>query len=434
MKYLIILMVLFLAYQIVRRKDYERFKYIFLGFIFIPGVTPIPSSGLDAHRFFIACYLISLASHRELRKMKHAPVHWISIALLVACFMTGYMDDRISMFSKFWKPLSRYLLEFGLLYIGYCTFMAMRDTAKLQRFLVKVALVVGGYGLLTLVTRIDVYSMLFSSVIDDSFCDFSPELSGRMRICSFLMNSHIFGSFCCSMGLYLSYLMEKGKVDRLAKITFALMLIGLLISGSRSALMGFAIGAVLLVVLGSNSKKLVKRVSLIALTSLFVLQVPVVKEKVDSITSLFDENAEQIGGSTIDGRENQLEVSMMIFSQSPIWGNGFDYWGEVVMGDEYWKEQGIYGAESYIFILLIERGLVQIAVISIFFAACLLLFWKRRRQVKFENAFAFSLLASFLAISVMTGNTGKWPLFFPLMGLFMNVGNVECFKRISYER
>lgn len=425
---------MFLAYEIFIHKDYERFKYIFLGLVFIPSITPIPSAGLDAHRFFIICFLGSLFLHKELKKLKRAPMVWISVALLVSGFMTGYMDDRISSFSKFWKPFSRYLVEFGLIYIGYCTFLSEQAAAKLQRFIVKVAMVVGAYGVITLITRTDVYAMLFSSVIDDSFCDFSPIFSGRMRICSVLMNSHIFGAFCCSMSLYLSYIISKRESDKTTKVAFVLMLIGLIISGSRSAFMGFVIGAAVLVVLGTKSRKLAKRISLICVACFFALQIPAVKEKVNSITSLFDANAEQTGGSTIEGRENQLDVSMLIFSQNPIWGNGYDYWGEVAMNDTYWKEQGIYGAESYVFILLIERGLVQIVVIVLFFVACLGMFLIRRKRVRSENAFAFSLLASFLAISVMTGNTGKWPLFLPLLGIFMNIGNVEKLKRISYDR
>lgn len=432
MKYAVLFLLIYLAYKIVRYKDYERFKFAFLGLIFLPSITPVPSAGLDAHRFILFSFFVSLFVHHEIKKVYRIPLAGILLLLLISGFMTGYMDSRISAFSKFWKPLSRFVVEFGLIYIGYCSFLTHRTALKTERLLVRVALICGVYGLLTLIVRTDIYSLLMSSVVGEDFGDFSPTFSSRLRICSFLMNSHIFGSFCCCMGLFLLYLQVKRGLEQTEKITFALMLICILLAGSRSAMVGFVIGGLVFVLLEARSKKIVRHLTLVAIASLVALQIPMIKEKVNSITSLFNPNAEQIGGSTIDGRENQYEVSLLIFSQNPIWGNGYDYWGEVAATDEYWKKEGIYGAESYIFILLIERGLVQIVIISVFFVLLMLLFLVRCKQAKLENTIALSLLVSFLAISVMTGNTGKWPLFLPLLGLFLNTDNVEYFKNLYY--
>ena len=428
MKYVILLILIYFAYNIIRKQDYERFKFIFLGFVFFPSITPVPSAGFDAHRFLILSFLVSLFLHRDIKKICSIPLVWILFLLLISGLLTGYMDNRISGFSKFWKPFSRFMVEFGLLYIGYCTVLAQKTISKTIKLLVKVAFVVGIYGLVTLITRTDVYSLLMSSVIDESFCDFTPSLSGRMRIVSFFMNSHIFGSYCCCMGLFLSYLQARRRWKRLEKLTFFLMLIGLLISGSRSSLMGFVIGEILLVVWGTKTKAFIKRLAVISISSILICQIPVVNDKVNSITSLFNPNAKQVEGSSIDGRENQYEVSLLIFSQNPIWGNGYDYWGEVVANDRYWAKEGIYGAESYIFILLIERGLVQIVIISVFFLLLLFTLFVRCKEEKLENVFALSVLISFLAISIMTGNSGKWPLFLPLLGLLLNKKNVECLR------
>ena len=432
MKFVILLVLIYLAYNIIRTQDYERFKFIFLGFVFFPSITPIPSAGLDAHRFLILSFLFSLFVHNEFKKIRSIPLAWILLLMLISGFLTGYMDSRISAFSKFWKPFSRFLVEFGLVYIGYCTFLTLDAAAKMERLLVRVALIVGAYGLLTLIVGTDVYGLIMSTVIDESFTDFTPTLSGRMRICSFLMNSHIYGSYCCSMGLFMSYIQAKRGWAQIEKLTFVLMIIGLLISGSRSSLMGFVIGEIILIVFSSNANTFVKRIAVIVISAFFVCQIPMVKDKVISITSLFNPNAEQTSGSTIEGREMQYDVSMQIFSLNPIWGNGYDYWGEVTANDEYWKKEGIYGAESYIFILLIERGLVQIIIILVFTLLLLFLLLLKSKKVRLENVFALSLFICFVSISIMTGNTGKWPLFLPLLGLFLNTDNVEYFKNLYY--
>lgn len=434
MKYAILLILIYLAYNVVVKKDYERFKYIFVGLIFIPGITPLPSPGLDAHRFLILSFILSLAIHKEFYKFKDFPLGIICVLMIAAGFMTGYMDERISSFSKIWKPLSRFFIEFGFVFIGYLTCLDHFTSKKFITLLTKTSLLVGLYGFVTLIVKVDPYSIIFSSVIEDTFCDFTPSFSGRMRICSVLMNSHIYGSYCCAMSLFLFYLLYKKVLGKTGKFALAFMVIGLITSGSRSALMGFCLGMLFLVVLGTKSRKLAKRIFMIGFVCFGALQVPIVQQKTQSITNLFDPNATQTDGSTIEGRENQFDVSMMIFSQNPIWGNGYDYWGEVVMGNTYWKEQGIYGAESYIFILLIERGLIQIIVITIFFIASLILFLRRLKYAKYENALAFSILISFIGISIMTGNTNKWPLFFPLLGILMNKQNVKYIKNYSLKK
>lgn len=69
----------------------------------------------------------------------------------------------------------------------------------------------------------------------------------------------------------------------------------------------------------------------------------------------FQDDGGETGGSNVAMRLQQLSFSWDLFLQSPWFGNGFNYFWEYIKVKDNYLSSMLLGAESYIFILLIER-------------------------------------------------------------------------------
>ena len=74
----------------------------------------------------------------------------------------------------------------------------------------------------------------------------------------------------------------------------------------------------------------------------------------DIAISIIDSDNSQVGGSSSDLREVQLEICLQYFSQNPIWGNGRNYIWEYVKP----YHPMLMGAESVWFPTMVDYGLV----------------------------------------------------------------------------
>lgn len=76
----------------------------------------------------------------------------------------------------------------------------------------------------------------------------------------------------------------------------------------------------------------------------------------------------------------------------------------------------LLGAESYVFILFIERGLIQIVTILLYFVG---LYRYLLRNKCIESYLCMALLTAFLVNSIVTGNTYKWIFAMPFVGYYL---------------
>lgn len=430
MQVIFLIIILCIGCLIIRKKGIDRFYLYLFGVIFIPSVIPLPFNGLPAHRFFAICFIVSILWHDRKNFKSHIPLLFISILLLISHFFTGYFDDRLSSYSKFWKPLINFINTFFLLYLGYFTIITTCVEWKVFcRKMSNVLIVVCLYGIMTFILRVDPYAELILKIFNIN-SDFTPIYSGdRIRTCSFLFNSHIFAYFCSVWILFYIYFSFKRKLFNKEKITFLLLICCLIISGSRSSLLSVALGGLFFIFFAVNISKTVRYVLIVSVLFIPLSQTTLVQEKLSFITDIFKDDGGKTSGSNISMREQQLEISLMLYSRNPIWGNGFDYFGEVLSTnhDESNSDlKGLLGAESYYFILLIERGLVQIVLIVLFFMQLTLFLLKRKTINPLEYSLGLSLLLAFIFVSLITGNTSKWEYIFPLLGLLL------CFPNIKY--
>ena len=363
------------------------------------------------------------------------PLIVLLLFMLASYYMTGIMDDRISLFSKFYKPTITFLRQYGILMIGFCTPMTVKDWNNFFRLLNKVVIVLTFYGLLTLLIGEDPVSMMVADAIGIRHQGFFPVSSARVRICSFMFDSFLYGFFNCVICVLYTYLYFKRGLSSLERVALLCGVASVLLSGSRSMLAGMMIGVAVIVLWGLKSSR-IATVALLAVISVpLLLQVPSVRGKISFFTDVVELDGGNTGGSSLDMREIQLEISLAYYEKKPIWGNGFDYYAEVLKSDEILiRKEGLYGAESYLFHLLIDRGLVEIILITSYVLLSLLyMFVVLRPRYKLESSLAASLYVTFIAVSLMTGNYGMWIFCMPLIGIMYNQYNVKALAMMRAE-
>lgn len=433
MKILFLIIILALGLLILRNKDFNRLKYFYLSIIFLPGAIPLPTSGVNCHRFFVLAYLASLMCHNEIKKAFRIPCLMFFVLVAASYYATGINDPRLSLFTQLWRPSIYICMEYGLLVFGFCSSIKREEWGKIIKLLFTTACIINIYGVLTFLLNIDPVGQLYANIFgfESSLYDFGVRTSSRSRVGSFLVNSHVYGYFNALLCILFTYILYKRGLSRNERIILFLTVVGLFISGSRSSLLTATIGVVILSILGLRLKRLVTYVLFGILLVIPLTQTEVVQSKISAVGDVFKEGGGDTGGSSVNMRENQLELSLMLFAQSPVWGNGFNYFGEIVGNDDYWLKNGINGAESYYFILLIDRGGVEIATILLLVIMLVHYFYKQRRFSKLEYSFALALLIAYMAISLMTGNSGKWEYCMLFLGLFLNKDNVNYLSQIN---
>lgn len=422
MNFLFFIIVLVFGCLILFGRGERRIELFFLAIIFVPSVIPYPANGINSHRFFVLLFWASVLLNNELVRYKKNTISLFLILILFSYYLTGINDNRLTLFSKFWKPTIHFITEYGLLVLFAATLFTKKKWDRFHKFIIKICFIVCGYGIITALIGVDPYSQGIAYILaDKEGCDFTPLGNDRPRICSFLYNSHQYGYFCAVMTILLTYFYFKNIFSKKEKICYFTVISGLLLSGSRSSLIAALIGVLIIIILGVKFKKRFRYIIAFILILIPASQLAFIHRSLESVAVIFSDEGHKQTGSSIEMRQKQLAISMSFFSMNPLWGNGFDYYAEVVKPDDtVIKEQGLYGAESYIFILLIERGIIQIVTIFVFFIAFLVTLYRNRRVNRLESAVAMAIFLSFVSVSITTGNGGKWVFALPFVGIFCN--------------
>lgn len=145
-------------------------------------------------------------------------------------------------------------------------------------------------------------------------------------------------------------------------IVIALLFAAIFFTGARSAIA--ALVCVLPICIDKRYFRL-KNILPIGLFAIFAFIV--LSGYIDTIIGSFIDT-EKVTGSNSDMRENQLDISLMYLSHSPVVGNGIAYTFSTV---KLW-DKDINGAESIWFTAMIDQGLLGVTAYALYFIA---LFW-----------------------------------------------------------
>jgi|GEM_PF-736664 len=222
---------------------------------------------------------------------------------------------------------------------------------------------------------------------------------GFGRYSSFMFYPVSFGFVCAIFFSFILYYYKKYNniILYINKMNFYLLLIllfiGVVLSNSRATIVCFLIGLMHSV----NFSLLKNRKGLLIITIVLCIGAFMYDYIFMVIESIFIDKTDEIGGSSTNLRISQLTESLKYFMMSPIFGNGINYL--TYIQDENYRE--LSGAESYWFILLIERGLVGIIAYLFMIKKLIFLLGKKHLSFSIIITLAWVVLTSMsLAIGI----------------------------------
>lgn len=209
--------------------------------------------------------------------------------------------------------------------------------------------------------------------------------------------------FVLMLGGILSGCIKKVKINYLI---LASLLFTVFACGARSAIIALVICSFTYLNIQVLNFKRLLGVTLIVIVAYIALG-----SYFDAIINSFL-NTESVGGSNKDMRQIQLELALMFFQESPIYGNGIAYCGTHVMG--VYKEMA--GAESMWFPIMIDTGLLGVIGYTLFFVSNI------RYCIKEKKPYLIFFVLGFLTFNTMSsipGFTVTW--IFPILVVLMQM-------------
>lgn len=418
-----IIISLFCGFMILIRKGQKRFNWLICSMLLLAsGITILDKPNIQAHRFFILCFWGSVLLRKEYRHQKF-PLMIPLIIYAVGEFLIGWHAEDQTTFYKVWKPFA-FLLDtyFVMLVAFWGTKNNSVNTKPIRNALFFFTI----YGILTFVLRKNpIYFMEFP----DRIASYSDYLFGdRLRTQS-TWNHPIAYGFICSLFAVAKFRLLK---DRKELILFLLLVINVLICGSRTALMSFILMSAIWLLMNYNASKLINiGLWLIPLLFLTYVVVPPVQSKIDDLvaSAMGDSNTQ---GSSLDMRQEQTESVLIIAASSPVWGHGFDYTAEKIMGDSQLMNQytlqglTLLGFESYAYGILIDRGIVGVCFELLILISIFIYAFKNKKKYTLESSYIITVLSGFLFFSLVTGTLDTWKMTMLFIGI--------CMRRISDQK
>lgn len=405
--------------QILRYNGSKRLIYFLWGITFCNyGVEIFPHLSVLRSLTFIFYISVFIRKNDRLVLMK-IPLKKQFVLLFAVYLCTGLFDDR-SCYVGLYKAILEYMETFGFILLGYVSLCHTNELHKLLHTVPKIALCVSVYSIITYLAGADIVNSQIPGT------DFSMSSWARVRIPSFYYSSHLAGAAISSMLIVIISPENKWSVKHKLLIS-ALLLVALTLTGSRSSILASFAGLVFVYYYFFYKNLQSHKILLFILGIGVIGIITVFIDRISFLSDMFEEGGGDTGGSNIFMRLQQLVYSYELFLQSPYFGNGFKYFWEVVKVNDDFLSSMLLGAESYIFILLIERGLIQIIAIVYFFFSLIKIFMQYRNEIFVVTC--IGLTWAFLFNSIVTGNGEKWSYMMIYVGCGLSViGN--CRKNI----
>lgn len=411
------LFLLFWSIYLIKNKRIASFIYAI--FLISPTVYVFVAQ-MPSKRWFVftllLCYLL-YELLRERRGGKPRP-QYLKFPLKIPLFIMFIGSVLLLILDTRFSPLTRILymfqdaLDIYLVLFLIFSFLNYSNNSleSICKPIMCCCLIAGLYGLFNYVTHINpINNFLINTYAVIDTVEVAKDES-RSRVSSLYRYTFDYGYnsiiFLVTL-LYFYFRQQKNKIALLFCILIAF--VGLILSGSRTVLISGVVATVIFVVFSQSSRK--KYQTIIGCTLIGVaafLTIPAVNNMVTmTIGSIFTQTAE-VSGSSVDMREAQLQGSLLLWAQNPIWGNGYKY----IFLDLDWKG-GTYvddmaGYESIVYSLLIERGVIGIVVYLIFFISLYVYYFRNMKVDRQLCVLGMSLLTAFLLFAVGTGVLDAW--------------------------
>lgn len=423
---------LVLAYLIVARKNiYALFIAMFM---MSPAiiVTRIPFA-IEFKRWITICLILYYIGAHIINRQRFTsyPLKKSLSLMFIGSVILIIFDTRFGLISRLLYP---FLDAIDIYIVIFFAFFYAKDFKldKLYKPAAIITVLTVGYGIFNYITGSNPIYFLIESAYGNNYSD--GQTFERINVKSFCRYTFDFGLNCIFLTLYFLYLLLTFKRKWTTYILFLLSLVGVFICGSRTIIITAATAIIILIITTLNLSKSLKIFFTLAFAVLCMyVCLPPVQSMIDTTwTSIFTQSSE-IEGSSVSMRQAQLAESLIIWARKPFLGNGFKYiFLELDLKSGNYST-GMFGYESIIYQILIERGILGVILYITFFVS--VIFYFIRNKTYRYSSLGLSILFAFIVSAIGTGPLDSWTNTMILLGFIIsNIEQQKKYGRINNNR
>ena len=398
-----------------------------LTLVYVPGI-PLQKANLLLQVAFLLSEWKSLPQH--FNRLRHVPYLWIPLLIVTISALLAALTSQYEGI----KGIIQSELLFKYFALAYA-FWAVKNEKSLKPVLqvsLYCLIVLTAFGALNYIQKNAIFvnaltegrtSMIYEDVaLGDVYTD-----SSRFRVQSMFKFAFDYGYICAALLiLHLHGWYRNLESKRVFIIALICCFFGIIMCGCRIVWVGtiFSIFCYSMWVFQLNRNVLYGMIAVILMIMSY-LTIPAVEEKINNVTDIFIENSET-KGSSIQIRMMQY-ASVLIHIEGNEWlGLGKGYWNYIYQEDRR-SVEGILGIESVILAYLLERGIIGLIFLAIFYTYIFFHFWENRKKRKTLTGLGASILTLYLVFSIGTGELGSVYPTMLLLGMVMKM--IESKKR-----
>ncbi len=428
-KYFFILIAFIFFIGILKSRGTNKLIWFFTGHFFFQEriiLLEFPTV-ISFHRFLIFTLLLSVILTRKhlYKDFKQFPLSKPLAFVFLGMLCVGIFDRRHMMAVNIYRIIDDFVQSFLIIFLCYLSFESIK-WKKLVKYLLIASIIMSIYGFYNYITKANPYDDFISKSFKTlSTADiYGPMFFERFRINSFVSNPIYYGYLCSILlmiGVYSFYFLK--ELRTLAIVSIPITFLNIILSNSRTPLITLCVGLFVFILSSlSHNRKITFFVATIIL-GLGIINVPLIREKIDATIEIFKTSENPIVGSSLDMRSTQLSASYNEFLKSPVFGNGIYYINENLgwakNPEDRIRDEDFQGFESYVYHLLIEQGSVGIFMNILFFVSTWIYFLKKRSMFKELSGMGLTILAMFLTFIIGTGTVNSWVISMGLEGILI---------------
>lgn len=387
----------------------------------------IDIAGITVSYNYITTYLFIIYVIKHLGFQKEPFDFTIARPLFLfylALMLLTFIPRTVPFFVQFSLLRAEIMNVIFLPIIIWQTFRSREDLESLNRALLLSAILMCIYGLYCFITTSNPYVTYLAEYFDQkdyASIYYESSRSGFTgRVQSTTIHAMTWSALIFMFIYYFNLTYDKQKSYVFRYLLLSLLIINMLISGTRSGLIALSLGLVSLSQFLSAKRKILV-VSVIMLLLVVGIDTSIFgnyKDYADSIIGVFD-SQRTIKGSSLYIRLDQL-FAVISMVENDIWvGNGFSWTQQLLSIVKSYP--GVLAFESIIFVQLADNGLFGVLIWSMLFFYFLILNRQiandksMRRELSYLNAMVYSY-AFFI---IVTGICQTWVQFILIYAIML---------------
>ena len=409
----------FLIYKVWTERDRTRLFLWFMSamILLFPGLKLVQGTPAVNWMFPVVC-LLRVIKEKGLKECwKKFPLKYIYGAILLFHFLQPLFSKWQGFGSTYFYVIQYVMTTYLYLFLGYCMAPDYSKLLENKKWIYTWLTIIFG---IAVICKILTYNIISSNLSDVSIWASERAFTDRgFRVTSTQGSPNIFGYVNVLLAIFILNFREK---NRIKCIMFALILINLILCGTRAPMVGLA-ATLCAYAIFVNKAKLIRTVLLgvlaIIIASNFVSNDSPAMKYVNGVVDIFATGGENTGGSSVDLRERQLAVATSFAVNNPIWGcgNGFcNAMQNETSNQNIFYVSDLAGAESVIFYMLIDYGFVYIGLIIIYYLVLISFFIKNSSKNKDILALTIPAIIALMTHLLTSRPDNSWQIFMPLIG------------------